>query len=665
VKQRRQLQPARAVRVAPAVLASAVVSALIVIALVATGGRIVPVQSIGAPAPEVYSATESFASGANMDVPDAAIRTQGGEDVEVRRVVKEFTREREFSMIGLTWTGDRDIAAFVRAQQADGSWSEWMEMDQALPPAGATTFGTEPIFVGSTHRVQVSTGNVDMLEGGRTVSTAPTTARDLQAVFLDGGVGTVEGGIAPVADSYTWGMPKVITRAQWGAGRSNSPYYTEPTTTATVHHTAGSNDYTEAQAPGIVRGIWNYHTNNLGWGDIGYHALVDKYGNIYEGHAGGLDRGPQGAHVGSFNQNTWGVSMLGNYMEATPTRQSLQAMGEIIGWKAAVAGFDPLGSSYHYAEGNFRGSKYAAGQGGLFPNINAHRDFHYNDCPGDNLYAKMGQIRSVAAAKYKTLKAGDRAGAGNTTTTTNPANTANPANPANAANDGTGSAAADVVLAAEDLSSTLSSKSETTVNPDGTVTTVVRGSGDGSTSGSAERSLEKLSSGDPVAIAAVAGTAIGVLLLFIASQGIMPGLKNVGGVELAPGFTLQDAAKVSKQISPAVGPALDAFGSSNAASIWYTLEPTLGKLVAGVGGPTGPAVALYSGGVAARDAKGQIFTLVGKIAEAWLQQGLDAGPLGMPISNQYSPATDNVRVDFEGGSIVYNPTTNAVNINVR
>ena len=102
MKQRRQLQPARAVRVAPAVLASAVVSALIVIALVATGGRIVPVQSIGAPAPEVYSATESFASGANMDVPDAAIRTQGGEDVEVRRVVKEFTREREFSMIGLT-----------------------------------------------------------------------------------------------------------------------------------------------------------------------------------------------------------------------------------------------------------------------------------------------------------------------------------------------------------------------------------------------------------------------------------------------------------------------------------------------------------------------------------------------------------------------------------
>ncbi|WP_254868184.1 N-acetylmuramoyl-L-alanine amidase [Corynebacterium sp. Marseille-P4321] len=658
MQQRRTLAGASA-KPGRAAMFTAILSAILIASLVAvhaaSGGRILPVQSLGAGAPEVYTAEKTLADGANITVNDAAVRTQGGEEDEVRRVVKEFTNDREFSMIGLTWTGDRDIVAFVRAQQPDGSWGEWYEMDQATPPTGATTFGTEPIFVGSTKRIQVSTGNVDLLDRARTDSNAPTTAKDIEAVFLDGGTGTVDGGIAPVADSYTSGMPKVITRAQWGASSSKSPYYSEPTTAATVHHTAGSNNYTEAQAPGIVRGIWQYHARDLGWGDIGYHALVDKYGNIYEGRAGGMDRGPQGAHVGAFNQNTWGVSMLGNYEVARPSQAALQAMGDIIGWKAAVAGFDPMGSSYHYAEGNFNGSRFAAGQGKMFPNINAHRDFHFNDCPGDYLYAQMGTIRTIANTKYKSL--GGRSGLSAA---------------ANAAQNATNAvdAVTDIAGAVGDLSS-LSSNTETTVNPDGTVTTVVKGngsSGDGSAAdavGSARDALTKLSSGDPVAIAAVAGTAVGALLLFLASQNIMPQMQNLAGVDLMAGLNLQQAADIARKVSPSVGPALKAFGANDAAAVWYKFEPTLGKLVAGVGGPTGPAVALYSGGVAVRDSNGEIYELVGKIAEAWLQQGLDVGPLGMPITRRYYPTKDEVRVDFEGGSIVYNPVNNAVNINVK
>ena len=650
MQQRRSIQGGAA-RPARAAIMPVIVSVLLVTALVAanafSGNRILQVQSLGAGAPEVYTSTSSFAAGDNITVDDAAIRTQGGEEDHVRRVVKEFSNDREFSIVGLTWTGERDVAAYVRSQKADGTWSEWFEMDPADPQAGSDKFGTEPIYVGRTKRIQVSTGNVDLLEGGRAVSDAPTTANDIEAVFLDGGTGTAQGGIQPVADSYTRGMPEVVTRAQWGAGRSSTPYYSEPTTAATVHHTAGSNNYSEAEAPGIVRGIWNYHTNNLGWGDIGYHALVDKYGNIYEGRAGGMDRGPQGAHVGSFNQNTWGVSMMGNYEVAQPSRAAIQAMGDIIGWKAAQANIDPLGKSYHYAEGSFRGSKYSAGQGALFNNINAHRDFHYNACPGDNLYAQMSQIRTIANTKYKTLRAGDRAGAG--TTGTNVGDAVN--------------AAGDLAVAVNDLSA-LSSKTETTVNPDGTVTTVVRGGGseDGS---SPSDTLSSLSSGDPVAIATVAGTVVGAILLFIASQGIMPMIQQRAGVELMPGLNLQQAGAIARQISPQVGPALKAFGAENAAAVWYQFEPTLGKLIAGVGGPTGPAVALYAGGVAARDEKGQIFELVGKIAEAWLQTGLDAGPLGMPTSRRYYPTKDDIRVDFEGGSIVYNPQNNAVNINVN
>ena len=152
-----------------------IVSVLLVIALVAanafSGNRILQVQSIGGNVPEVYTTSSSFAAGANITVDDAAIRTQGGEEQEVRRVVKEFTNDREFSLVGLTWTGDRDVAAYVRSQRPDGTWSEWYHMDQLDAQAGSDKFGTEPIYVGPTKRVQVSTGNVDLLEDGRTVST--------------------------------------------------------------------------------------------------------------------------------------------------------------------------------------------------------------------------------------------------------------------------------------------------------------------------------------------------------------------------------------------------------------------------------------------------------------------------------------------------------------
>ena len=61
-----------------------------------------------------------------------------------------------------------------------------------------------------------------------------------------------------------------------------------------VHHTAGSNDYAPEDSAGIVRSIYAYHTRTLGWCDIAYNALVDKYGQVFEGRAGGIDKTGRG-----------------------------------------------------------------------------------------------------------------------------------------------------------------------------------------------------------------------------------------------------------------------------------------------------------------------------------------------------------------------------------
>ena len=81
-----------------------------------------------------------------------------------------------------------------------------------------------------------------------------------------------------------------VTRKQWGADESLrkcsidiSPGRVQA---MTVHHTAGATDYSKAQVPGILRGILRYHTQTLGWCDIGYNMLIDKFGGVYQGRTG-------------------------------------------------------------------------------------------------------------------------------------------------------------------------------------------------------------------------------------------------------------------------------------------------------------------------------------------------------------------------------------------
>src|SRR5207245_3065760 len=112
------------------------------------------------------------------------------------------------------------------------------------------------------------------------------------------------------------GSPLALARAAWSADelfRRRLSDYADTVRLAIVHHTDGSNSYSRAQSAAIVRGIERYHVLANGWDDIGYNFLVDKYGQIFEGRYGGVDRNVVGAHAQGFNQGSVGVALIGTY----------------------------------------------------------------------------------------------------------------------------------------------------------------------------------------------------------------------------------------------------------------------------------------------------------------------------------------------------------------
>ncbi|MEV0296594.1 N-acetylmuramoyl-L-alanine amidase [Nocardia sp. NPDC050710] len=345
---------------------------------------------------------------------------------QVGAQVKELSRDTPFSVVALTAQDLADTKAMVRARQPNGTWGPWYETEpvdtrRTDHTAADKTAGTEPIYVGNTKTVQILVTRKNAASApkapsapaenpGAAPNPVPAAARSdddpaqlnaaaLTAVLIDPGRGAIDGALNDVAAALPGGGPNVISRAQWGADESircDEPTYDDQLGGVTVHHTAGRNDYSKSESAGIVRAIYTYHAQTLGWCDIGYNALVDKYGQIFEGRQGGLDRPVQGAHAGGFNENTAGVAFMGNHVSETPSDAAVNAVGKFIGWRTRVAGLDPKGHTTMWSEGT-EFTPYAQGESVRLPIVFAHRDVGNTSCPGDAAYDLMDRIRDIAA----------------------------------------------------------------------------------------------------------------------------------------------------------------------------------------------------------------------------------------------------------------------------
>jgi hypothetical protein len=199
------------------------------------------------------------------------------------------------------------------------------------------------------------------------------------------------------AKPYIGPRPRIVTRRGWGADenlRERGFVYTKKVKVAFVHHTASGNGYSCAQAPSVIRGIYRYHVRSMGWRDIGYNFLVDKCGNIYEGRAGGVAKPVKGAHTLGFNTNSMGVAVLGSFGAHKPPSAAVKAIARLTAWKLGLHGGNPRGKTYLQSGG---GNLYRKGTKVRLNVISGHRDGFATECPGRQLYRKLGKARTTAA----------------------------------------------------------------------------------------------------------------------------------------------------------------------------------------------------------------------------------------------------------------------------
>ena len=210
--------------------------------------------------------------------------------------------------------------------------------------------------------------------------------------------------------------PAIVPRRGWNADekiRRAGPSFAAALRVAVVHHTAGANGYTAAQAPAIVKAIQLYHVKGNGWNDIGYNFLVDRFGTVYEGRYGGIERNVVGAHAEGFNTGSVGVAVLGEYGSLAVTAKARSSLAALLAWRLDVAHVDPATTQSFISGGNAR---FGAGLPVFLRTVSGHRDTGFTDCPGSALYGLLnsigGEVSRIGLPKlYAPTVSRNRAGA--------------------------------------------------------------------------------------------------------------------------------------------------------------------------------------------------------------------------------------------------------------
>ncbi|MCU1499243.1 MAG: hypothetical protein JWM47_3196, partial [Acidimicrobiales bacterium] len=334
-------------------------------------------------APKVHETTVAIPDGALGGGATLPVRVKGGPE-----------------LIAFTWKTAAPETFEVRAHDG-GGWSKWYTVDgdgNEAPDANSGEGG--------------ATGNAGPAFLGRDISNIEVRS----PAGSDTDLGSIHGLVVHAIDSEpakTDGVasaasapPFIIPRSQWGADESwrddsggdcnGIPDYSDNIKIGIVHHTDSRNDYTSAESAAIIRGIYDFHVHTNGWCDVAYNFFVDRFGQIFEGRYGGVERTAIGGHTSGFNKVSTGVAVIGDFTQTPVPAAAHDSLVQILAWKLGYQGVDPQGSS-SVTVGSNTSAKWAEGTTVTLPNIEGHGDSNNTSCPGQYLENMLPQLRTDVA----------------------------------------------------------------------------------------------------------------------------------------------------------------------------------------------------------------------------------------------------------------------------
>lgn len=182
----------------------------------------------------------------------------------------------------------------------------------------------------------------------------------------------------------------VVSVDHWGARPpKNGPFPRTIPRYIVIHHTDTSNppdDFSQRTLDGsksFARSIQRSHMDENGWSDSGHNFLNTTAGILLEGRHGSLSAVRQGQSVQSAHAKQDTGKLAGGNESPGIENEGNFTTSEMsdIQWSSLVKLCASICSSCSISPANIRG----------------HRDFSDTDCPGDWLYARIGQLRKDVA----------------------------------------------------------------------------------------------------------------------------------------------------------------------------------------------------------------------------------------------------------------------------
>lgn len=161
---------------------------------------------------------------------------------------------------------------------------------------------------------------------------------------------------------------QIVARSEWKAvDPRDKDLLKSPAERVIIHHTDVKIPKGRTETYRQLQAIQRVHMQERHFVDIGYNFLVGEDGTVYEGRGWGV----MGAHCKNHNNDSVGIAFMGNFNNDKPSLEALRAVKALL--------------------------KDGISKEKLHPEfvLFGHRDLGNTECPGDNLYASLPQLRSA------------------------------------------------------------------------------------------------------------------------------------------------------------------------------------------------------------------------------------------------------------------------------